>query len=270
MRVTEWIALAYLLYSSVAALLVRLPLSRRLRVAGECAATALMVVLLANAAESEGPSHGWIGLVRDWSPPLFVLASYWIPAGLITGIDPAAERALRNFDARWAARPMAAMARTPAWVSELLELAYLACYPMLPAAFAAVYLWGDPDHADRFWAGVIVAAALSYGFLPWIRTRPPRLVESEPPRPPSRVRTLNEWILSRASVELNTFPSGHVATSVAAALAASSEVPVSGLVFLPLAVAISVACVVRRYHYLADALTGACVGAAGFAVSRLI
>jgi membrane-associated phospholipid phosphatase len=153
-------------------------------------------------------------------------------------------------------------------VVELLELAYLSCYPMLPAGFAIVYWHGSPAEADRFWTAVFVAGALSYGVLPWVRTRPPRQLHGAPPGR-SSVRLLNEAVLHRASVQFNTFPSGHVATAVATALAATAAVPVAGVWLLPLALAIAVACIAGRYHYLADVLTGAAAGVLAFALSRL-
>jgi hypothetical protein len=57
---------------------------------------------------------------------------------------------------------------------------------------------------------------------------------------------------------------------VATALAVTADVPAAGVWFVVLAVAIALACIAGRYHYLADVLSGAAAGALGFAISRLV
>ena len=58
------------------------------------------------------------------------------------------------------------------------------------------------------------------------------------------------------SVKANTFPSGHVAVALAVALAVFDLLPVAGMIFVPAALLIAAATVVRRYHYTADAALG--------------
>ena len=265
LRPVEWVVVGYLGYLAVASGFVPLSRRRRLRLAVKSAATACMVVVVALAGQS---APGSLAPLRDWAPALYVLLAYRLPLHLVADIDPAAERALSAFDRRWAVGLIDALARAPHWLVECLELAYLFCYPLLPAGFAIVYWYGGAAGADRFWTAVIVASALSYGLLPWVRTRPPRQLFGAPPGR-SCVRMLNTAVLHRASVQLNTFPSGHVATAVATALAVTADVPTAGVGLLPLALAIALACIAGRYHYVADVLTGAVAGALGFAVSRL-
>jgi membrane-associated phospholipid phosphatase len=78
------------------------------------------------------------------------------------------------------------------------------------------------------------------------------------------VRRFNVAILNRASVQWNTFPSGHTAASLATALAVGHHDPVAGVVLGVIAVSIAVGSVVGRYHYAADALAGAFVAVAAF------
>jgi membrane-associated phospholipid phosphatase len=59
---------------------------------------------------------------------------------------------------------------------------------------------------------------------------------------------------------VNTFPSGHVAVTIAVAVGVISTLPVTGAILLGLAASISVACVVGRYHYAVDVLAGAALG----------
>ena len=72
--------------------------------------------------------------------------------------------------------------------------------------------------------------------------------------PPTKIRALNQWILRRSSIQAITFPSAHVAASMAASLVLLAFVPWVGLVFTWLALSIAVAAVVGGYHYAADVL----------------
>jgi membrane-associated phospholipid phosphatase len=76
------------------------------------------------------------------------------------------------------------------------------------------------------------------------------------------VTRVNRFVLGRVSHHLNTFPSGHVAVSVAAAISAGRVWPAAGVVLGAVAAAVAVGAVVGRYHYLADAVLGAALGAA--------
>jgi membrane-associated phospholipid phosphatase len=71
-------------------------------------------------------------------------------------------------------------------------------------------------------------------------------------------------VLARVSHQLTTFPSGHVAVSIAAALAL---IPVSvgaAVVSGVTAAMIAVAAVAGRYHYAVDVVLGALVGTATY------
>src|SRR5205807_471481 len=83
-----------------------------------------------------------------------------------------------------------------------------------------------------------LAALPCYGLLPWLPTRPPRAIETPERAVQSAMRALNVKILDRASVQLNTFPSGHAAASIAIALAVGSHVPLAGAVLGIVAVSI--------------------------------
>ena len=84
------------------------------------------------------------------------------------------------------------------------------------------------------------------------------------------VRRVNERVLGLASIQLNTFPSGHAAASLATALAVGARLPLAGLPLGLLAIAIAIASVVGRYHYAADALTGAALALLGFVISQAV
>lgn len=203
-------------------------------------------------------------LLREWVlPPAILLVAYWTSGTLYTGPMPAAERALAAFDRQLAVSQMAR--RSPRWAAELLEAAYVAVYPLIPIALA-LHLWVTPDpDVDRFWSVILITDYICFGMLPWVRTRPPRALESgEPWR--STLRGLNQRLLGAASIGVNTFPSGHAAEALAAALLIlSAPWPVVTAMMLT-AVAIAAGAVLGRYHYAADALAGFAVALAVWAL----
>jgi membrane-associated phospholipid phosphatase len=74
-------------------------------------------------------------------------------------------------------------------------------------------------------------------------------------------------VLRRASIHANTFPSAHVAASLAAALAVLRHQPGAGVVFLWIAASIAAGAVLRRYHFALDVVAGAFVAFASLALS---
>jgi membrane-associated phospholipid phosphatase len=68
------------------------------------------------------------------------------------------------------------------------------------------------------------------------------------------------FVLGRVSHHLNTFPSGHVAVSVAAAIAAGRVVPIAGVVLGVIAAGVTLGAVTGRYHFALDAVLGVGLG----------
>jgi hypothetical protein len=225
-----------------------------------------MLSLISAVAQLEGL---WVERLRDWAPLMYLLGGYWLPAQLVSGTDPDVERALLSFDRRLSPDGFTRFGQdAPRWIVEGLELAYLLCYPMVPAGFAAFSAAGCAG-TDGFWRAVLAAALPCYGLLPWLPTRPPRSLGSPAACMRSAIQRLNVKVLDRASVQLNTFPSAHAAASVATALAVGACLPAAGLAFGVIAAGIGVGSVVGRYHYAADAIAGALVGTVAFAASRI-
>jgi membrane-associated phospholipid phosphatase len=202
-------------------------------------------------------------------PLVYLLIGYWLPALLVTRPNVHIERWLLEmdhyfFDVDGLRR---FELRAPRLVIEYLELAYLLCYVVVPAGYLWLRLAGFHDHLDRFWSTVLLAAFLCYGVLPWMPTRAPRAVEGDRSNWRSAVRRVNLAVLSRGSVQWNTFPSGHTAASIATALAAGAHLPIAGAVLGIVAVSIAIGSVVGRYHYAADAIAGALVAILAFALT---
>ena len=266
MRAYEWIVCGFFAYLLVLARLQPLPATRRSRVL-VVGLVCIGLVLVLSQLRLQLPMR----IARDWVPCIYLLQGYWMAGLFFRRPMPAVEGRLLRLDRRLSAalRLDAAVERTPAPVLQLLELAYLCAYPFVPATFALLYGAGLRGNADAYWTAVLLAAFACYGLLPWIQTRPPRTIE--PPGPVDRrglaLRRVNRVVLDRASVRVNTFPSGHAATAVAAALATGQFLPGLLVPLLAAAGAIAVSTVVGRYHYAADTLLGVVVGAGAWWVT---
>lgn len=229
----------------VAALMPRLDAAqRRLGLAG--ATVGLLVA--AGASMARHP------ILHDWLiPPLVLLIAYWTSGLLFVAPMPGAERVLLRIDRALEVRRIAAAA--PGAVAELLELAYAAVYPVIPIALVIHLTATVAPDADRFWTVILLTDYICFGMLPWIQTRPPRALEPDPPWR-ARFRAVNVRLLGKTSIQANTFPSGHAAEALAAALlvTGAGSAIVSGMWFM--ALAISAGAVLGRYHYAADAFAG--------------
>jgi len=71
------------------------------------------------------------------------------------------------------------------------------------------------------------------------------------------VRRLNLYMCGTTSIGWNTFPSGHVAGALAAALAVAEVVPSAAIPMTAGAVLIAISTVIGRYHYAVDGIAGA-------------
>lgn len=123
---------------------------------------------------------------------------------------------------------------------------------MLPLGAWAAWSQGRTAAVDRYWTVVFLAESSCYLALAWLQTRPPRALEPWAARLRTRsvVRHANEAVLTHGSHRMNTIPSGHAAGAVAVALA------------------VCVATVVGRYHFLVDTVAGALVGIVAWLVVR--
>ena len=262
LRASEWIVVAYFAYLAIAAAVVP-DLGRQLRRRAIGIAVAVLIAVLTIA--SFGTSAV---LWRDWMPLIYIVIGYRLPSLLVTRMNQAFESRLLALDRRWLVTTISARAPRP--VIELLELAYLCCYPMVPIGIASLYVAGFREESDRFWTAVLLAVFGCYGVLPWLPTQPPRAIEGGPVRSSGIVRRVNLQVLGVASVQLNTFPSGHAAASLATALAVGARLPLAGVLLGVLALAIAIGSVVGRYHYAADAVAGAALAILAFVISRSV
>jgi len=263
----EWIALGYVSYLAVVST-TRRKFERGRRRLFAAAATAW--ALFGAATVLDGWTEPLPPLLEVILPALVLLLGYWLSGLLFAGPDLRIENWLRAVDEVVLTRSgvLPRFQRAPRAVSEYFELSYLLVYLVVPAGAATLALAGHASQVGRFWAIVLVAEFACYGMLPWIPTRPPRVLE--PPAHPSAslplIRRLNLAIADRASIQANTVPSGHAAGALATALSVGSTMPVAGAVFLVLAASIAVATVLGRYHYVVDSVLGVLVAIVAWAL----
>lgn len=203
-------------------------------------------------------------------PALILLGGYWLSGLLFVRPDVRIEQWLQSVDDWLLIRSglLVRFYRSPRLVQEFFELSYLLVYLAVPAGATTLVLAGHGDQIGWFWSVVLLAEFTSYGMLPWIQTRPPRVLESANGIAPraAGIRLLNLGLVNRASIQVNTLPSGHAAGALATALAVGTVMPLTGVVFLLAAVSISIATVVGRYHYVTDTVLGLLVALAAWTV----
>ena len=253
MRPYEGISFVYFAALAVAALV-----SRPGRAGWSVAAASSTMALLV-AAVAQVPGYG----LRTWMPHVYLVAAYWLPALLAPAVThpTAFERWLRHTDARLRSGTV------PRTVHHGVELAYLFCYPLVPASLVVITALGTPADVTRFWLAVLSAGFACYASLPWLVSRPPRLAMAGDTRVPHGIAAVNAHVLGRVSHNLNTFPSGHVAVSLAAA---ACVVPVSGAAGAlagAIATAVAVGAITGRYHYTVDVVVGVAVAAVAIGIA---
>ena len=204
-------------------------------------------------------SSFWVQL---FVPGAFLLVGYWLSGFFFRDPQPWLERFLLQSDRTvfQAAQVDRLLRRAPGWVLELLEASYAADYVVVGGG-AIIAALISRDAVTAYWSVVLAAELACYAALPWLRSRPPRVIEG-PAVIESRapvLRRLNTAILDGASVQANTLPSGHVAGALAASLALTAFLPVAGLVFGVLTVLIALSAALCRYHYVVDCVSGAAV-----------
>ena len=234
----------------------------RVRKAGVMLACALLVLLIGLAAANSSAG------VRAWLPHAYLVLGYWLPGLLVSGpsVSTPFEAWLLGSDA--SLRPR--LPRVPALLTPVVELAYLVCYPLVPIAFSVVWTKGDAGDVGRFWMAVLISGYTCYGSLPWLVSRPPRIAAAGPPVRAHVVADANALVLARVSHQLNTFPSGHVAVSSAAAGVLLTVSLPEGIAVALVAAAIATGAASGRYHYVIDVMLGLVVAFAALSVAVVI
>lgn len=265
MRTSEWLTVGFLAYLLAHAVAFGAPRGRIIRLVILAAACSLPAVALGRFG-----SLSIAQTARDWLPGLYLLLGYWAAGFAYRGPHVALENWLRRIDRRLFAFAGPAIARGPRLALEAVELAYLLYYPLVPAGLVALYLCGLRASADAYWTAVLLAAFASCAVLPVAGTRPPRALGCELwiDGRSVLVRRVNCALLDLGSIQVNTFPSAHAATSAAIAV---FLLPLGWMAmpFVIVAAGIGVGAVAGRYHYALDVAIGVVIGVLAGLVVRV-
>ena len=207
----------------------------------------------------------WLGMVvpvlRDWVPAILLLFVYWQGGSFFTQPNQRLQAYLQRCEEQY-------FSRLPLACNLYWEVAYFFCYPLVPGAVAVLYSLELQQDVDFFWTVVLPPTMLCHLVVSFYQTYPPwKFLQNGPG---GIVRRLNFLVIRHASIQLNTFPSAHVAASMAAAFAMLHLSVLAGIVFLFLAISITASTVIGRYHYGADAVYGIFLALGWFAIVLLI
>ena len=232
---------------TIAAWLRPLPIGRRIQM------SVLGVLMCAAVAALAATAPA----LRDWvSPALAILAGYYVSGLFFVRPTPWFEAWLVEWDRRLLGDPATRFADWPRPFLAYLDVLYIGCFLLVPAGFAVLALTGRAAEANHYWTMVIAAELGSFLPLAVLQSRPPWMIERKAVLPDRSVHHAASLMVEHLTIRANTFPSGHVAGSLAVALAVIGVMPGAGLLFLVLAASIALACVVGRYHFIIDVVAG--------------
>jgi membrane-associated phospholipid phosphatase len=254
---SERIAVAYFVYLAVVVWLRPVGRGRRLALTAASACAIAAIVSIALRAPM------WL---REWAPLASLLGGYYASGYLFVSPALGVEAWLAAWDRRLLGNPLTRFAGWPRLLVAALEIIYVGCFLLIGAGFAILSAGGHRSLADRYWTMVVGAELGAFAPLAFVQTRPPWALERKPVIADARVHDLATLMVQRFTIRVNTFPSGHVAGSLAVALAVLGAMPWAGAALLALAAAIAVACVVGRYHYIVDVVAGALLAVCLWAV----
>jgi len=241
------VSAVYFAAMTIAAWLRPLPGSRRIQIS-------MLGVLMCAAVPALA---GTAPVLRDWvSPALAILTGYYLSGLFFVRPTSRFEAWLVEWDRRVLGHPATRFAHWPRFVLAYLDVLYIGCFLLVPAGFAVLALTGRAALANHYWTMVIAAELGSFLPLAVLQSRPPWMIERKAVLPDRSVHRAASIMVEHLTIRANTFPSGHVAGSLAVALAVIGVMPGAGLLFLVLAASIAVACVVGRYHYIGDVVAG--------------
>ena len=272
MRTAEWIQAGFALILAATAWFRPLPLKRQW-IAALLAAFALGAIAAAHYSDHFlAPLQ--VSILRDWLPVVLMLVPYWQAGQFFLWPNEQIQNWLISTD-RALLKDIAPATKAISHSTRLsMEYAYLSCYPMVPLGLATLYAAGRRAETDAFWFMVLVPTYVCYGITPFVPALPPRSLPGKQLTytAPNFGRVLNHFVLRHGSIHAISFPSAHVASSLAVALVLLRFVPAAGVIFLAVSIWIAVAAVVGGYHYALDVLLGAALSLVVFVawVSHLV
>jgi membrane-associated phospholipid phosphatase len=256
---SEWVSFVYFGAIGVLAIARPLPGGRRGRIVAVAGSACAAILLLARTVNTG---------VRSVAPLAVILIGYYLSGSFALSPSTRFEHWLLSWDRWLLGDPATRFAAWPRAPLAFLEVIYVGCFLLVPAGFAALLaVDARPTLIDRYWTIVIASEFGSFVSLAFVCARPPWALDERAALPDRTVHHLADVFVERFTIRANTFPSGHAAGSMAVALGVIGAVPaVVGALLLVLALAISAAAVVGRYHYAVDVLAGVLLALGIFAV----
>ena len=249
----------------------RLPKGRRLQ-ASMFGFTGLSLILLQHWGSRYLPQT-FMSIAADWLPAILMVLVYWQAGRLVREPNTRLQSFLHNADLALFERFSFLIpgARPQVFISNLQELAYLFCYPLVPLGVVVLYLTHMRNGIEPYWTAVLLAACFCYVTTIFFETLSPRVIPAgyDFHLSSGPIRSLNLLIVRYVSIQINTFPSAHVASSGAAALVLMRFAPVPGFWVLLIVGGITAGAVTGRYHYILDVLLGAVIAIAAFLLTAL-
>ncbi|HTX35124.1 MAG TPA: phosphatase PAP2 family protein [Bryobacteraceae bacterium] len=272
-RRSEWVLIAYLIYT--AAVAVVRPVSPAVRtVTLACNAGVLACYALVGYAGRLRKSL-LLSVARDWFPLILLLLAYremgWFAL-------PHQGHALEQSWVVWDRMVLrgggrAAIESLGPVLPSLLEVCYSLVYALGPFAVVMLYVYRRRGRVDTFLVMLAVGVLLCYAQFPLWPSEPPRTVfpGQDFPSYDTVFRRFNWWLLGGYGMHTSVFPSAHVAGAFSAAIGMRRALPERPWVWrllLVMAVLIATATVYGRYHYLADATAGLAMALVAAGVTR--
>jgi membrane-associated phospholipid phosphatase len=256
MRTSEWIQAGFATVLALAAWISPLPTKRQWAIT-YLGLFAVCAILLARATSQVLPESASMAL-RDWLPVALTLIPYYQAGQFFTGPNEKIQDQLIALDRRLLSFVPHLGQRWERVAHQIMEWAYMMCYPIIPLGLAVLYAAGLRRDARTFWFLVLIPTYFCYCFTPFVPALPPRSLGKQPAAAkPIRLRVFNLWLLKYGSIQAISFPSAHVAASLAVSLVLLRTVPIAGVIFLFVTFWIAVAAVGGGYHYASDVLLGA-------------
>jgi len=258
MRTSEWIQAGFAVILALAAWIRPLTARRRAVTALLAALTILAIALARWSAVFLAPRQ--VSILRDWLPVALMLVPYWQTGQFFTGPNQKIQSWLVESDHRLARLLHPGILAFGRATRLSMEWAYMFCYPLPLAGLGMLYAAGMSRYASTYWPIVLLPTNLCYALTPLVPALPPRSIgklNDSGVRTKSRV--FNLWILKWGSIQAISFPSAHVACALAVSFVLLHYLPITGLIFLLIAIWIGVAAIVGGYHYAIDVWLGAAV-----------
>jgi membrane-associated phospholipid phosphatase len=256
MRTSEWIQIGFATILALAAWIRPLSARRRSAISLLAAFTMLAVILARLLEHILVPVQA--SIFRDWLPVALMLVPYWQTGQFFLGPNEKIQARLAGIDRRLLYLMPPITCRFGRYTRLSMEFAYMLCYSLVPLGLAVLYVAKMREWANVYWCIVLVPTYLCYAISPFVPALPPRSIGKERTnQTPSKGRIFNLWLLKHGSIQAISFPSAHVASSLAISLVLLRFVPVAGVIFLIVSFWIAVAAVAGGYHYAIDVLLGA-------------